>query len=114
MTKVYVYNRYDDEFIKEFDCADGEVEFKDGKCIHADDCNDTVNDPYVTDGFGHKYFDCFAERQEPTIKSDRIWCFEHQERCKAPDNKCKFVKDEFCKLYKKPIKSDNLRSDKDE
>ena len=49
-----------------------------------------------------------------SIKSDRIWCFEHQERCKAPDNKCKFVKDEFCKLYKKPIKSDNLRSDKDE
>ena len=71
--KVYIYNRYDDKaFIKEFDCTDGEVVFKNGKCIHADDCNDTVNDAYVTDGFGHRYFDCFSERQETSIDSDSL------------------------------------------
>ena len=64
------------------------------------------------EGYGGDYetLDEYVEKWFKSTKSDRIWCFEHQERCKAPDNKCKFVKDEFCKLYKKPIKSDIKRT----
>jgi len=70
--KVYVYNSYDDkEFIKELVCPSDDIEFdENGLCIHRQDCNDTVNDAYYTDGFGHKYFDCFNTKK-PSIESDK-------------------------------------------
>jgi len=57
--------------------------------------------------------DCNGSAGPITVDSDKekIWCFEHQERCKAPDNKCNFVKDgNFCKLYALSIYSDTKRT----
>ena len=50
--------------------------------------------------------DCLCE----SIDSERIWCFEYQERCKASD-KCKFLEDAFCRLYDTPIDSDSGRNE---
>jgi len=47
-----------------------------------------------------------AEPDDLSIESDRerIWCFEHQERCEGPETECKFLKDgDFCKLFDKTI-----------
>jgi len=71
MTKVYVYDKYDNHFIREFDCDFEDVKFKHGRCIHEDDCNDTVNDSWVTDGFGHRYFSCYNSKQ---IRTKIIKC----------------------------------------
>ena len=75
MTKVYVYDRYDDRFIRKFDCDSDNCKFKNGQCVNEDDCNDTVNDSWVTDGFGHVYFSCYSSKQNHT-KS--ILCVEDE------------------------------------
>ena len=71
MTKVYIYDKYDNRFIREFDCCF--VKFKNGRCLNEDDCNDTVNDSWVTDGFGHVYFSCYSSKQ---IRTKTIICAE--------------------------------------
>jgi len=76
MTKVYVYDRYDGRFIREFDCDFDDCKFKNGQCVNEDDCNDTVNDSWVTDGFGHRYFSCYSSKQ---IRTKTIICAEGKE-----------------------------------
>ena len=58
----------------------------------------------------------WCDRYEAAYKSrdsdrERIWCFEHQERCEGPETECKFLKDgDFCKLFDKTIIKHKKRS----